>query len=139
MGGQSPRFSQQSSPSRRKGAATEVYGFVGWIASFVCFVAYCFWSFLPESALHQFGITYYPDRYWAIAVPVFIMVLGIFIVLVYIASNLMNTAPPQSLDLITDSVAVFDPKPTVVPDDSIPAIADIPIEVVNEVMYRRAR
>ena len=76
--------------------------------------------------------------YWAIAIPVFIMVLGIFIVVVYIAVNLMNTSPPQSLDLITDPVAVFDPKPTVVPDDSIPPIADIPIEVVNEVMYRRS-
>lgn len=66
------------------------------------------------------------------------MVSGIFIVLVYIAVNLMNTAPAQSLDLITDQVAVYETIPTVVPYDSIPPIADIPIEVVNEVMYRQS-
>jgi hypothetical protein len=65
------------------------------------------------------------------------MVTGVFVVLVYTALNLMNTAPPQSLDLITDPVAIYESKPTVVQDDSIPQIADIPIEVVNEVMYRR--
>lgn len=75
--------------------------------------------------------------YWAIAIPTFIIVTGIFIVLVYIAVNLMNTAPPQSLDLITDKVAVYETVPSVVPHDSIPAISDIPIEVANEVMYRR--
>lgn len=75
--------------------------------------------------------------YWAIAIPTFIIVTGIFIVLVYIAVNLMNTAPAESLDLITDKVAVYETIPTVVPNDSIPPIADIPIEVANVVMYRR--
>lgn len=64
------------------------------------------------------------------------MVTGILVFVIYLATNLMATAPPQSLDLITDSTAVYESTPVVVPDDSIPPIADIPINIVNEVLYR---
>lgn len=61
---------------------TPIYGFTAWIASMVaygiCFVyevcecnvaVFLAWAYLPQQVLHGYGITYYPDKYWAIAVP----------------------------------------------------------------------
>jgi phosphatidylinositol glycan class P protein len=49
--------------SGRHGASSvEVYGFVGWIASFVAAAVFGLWAWLPESALHAMGVTYYPNK-----------------------------------------------------------------------------
>lgn len=47
----------------------EVYGFVGWIVSTVAFVAYLAWAYVPEASLVREGITYFPDKSWALAIP----------------------------------------------------------------------
>lgn len=66
--------------AKPKKAAVEVYGFVGWVISFVVYgidnqrirvylnylyplVAFCLWAFLPDSALDALGITYYPSKF----------------------------------------------------------------------------
>jgi len=58
----------ESSASRGAKPA-EVYGFVGWIVSTVAFVAYVAWAYVPEAALVREGITYFPDKSWALALP----------------------------------------------------------------------
>ncbi|KAJ0960353.1 hypothetical protein J5N97_001803 [Dioscorea zingiberensis] len=37
-------------------------------------VIYLVWAYVPESWLHSVGITYYPNKYWVLAFPVFLMV-----------------------------------------------------------------
>ncbi|CAN0006024.1 unnamed protein product [Ectocarpus sp. 8 AP-2014] len=91
-------------PRRRKeggGEIVEVYGFAGWIASLVAYALYLVWAYVPESTLQALGITYYPSKYWAIAIPSAIFVTWSVAVLVYIAVNFMSTAPLDSFDTIT--------------------------------------
>ena len=41
----------------------EVYGFVFWVTSWVAFLLYILWSFLPDNIINNdIGITYLPDK-----------------------------------------------------------------------------
>jgi ABC-type Na+ efflux pump permease subunit len=83
--------------------ATSVYAFVAWIASMVVFVVFILWAFSPRSFFHEIGITYYPSRYYAIALPAYIIVVLFIIIMSYIGINLMMTLEPDDMFTIKDS------------------------------------
>lgn len=92
----------------------EYYGFVLYLFSTMTFLVYLLWSFLPSPFLHALGIFYYPNRWWALAIPAFITMLGVYI---YVALALYNveilTLPLASIETIVDDaaqVAVVDAK-----------------------------
>ena len=51
----------------------EYYGFVLYLFSSFAFLIYLLWAYLPSPFLHALGIYYYPNRWWALAVPAFIV------------------------------------------------------------------
>jgi phosphatidylinositol glycan class P protein len=67
---------------------------------------YLLWSFLPSPFLHQLGIHYYPNRWWALAVPAWLVALLIYI---YVALASYNTGyltlPMSSLENLVDDAA----------------------------------
>eukprot|EP01039_Chlorochromonas_danica_P015642 gene15642-18412_t len=79
-----------------------IYAFVGLIASYVFLFAYLGWAFLPSSVLHKLGITYYPSRYYAIAIPAYGFVTFLLIVVAYIGVNMINTPDPEDLITVRD-------------------------------------
>ncbi|KAI7899846.1 PIG-P-domain-containing protein [Cokeromyces recurvatus] len=81
--------------------AYEYYGFVMYLSSFVAFGIYLIWAYVPDEILHRLGITYYPSRYWALAIPIWLMTFVWFIFISFMTVNLMNTAPFDSLYCIT--------------------------------------
>lgn len=96
----------------------EYYGFVLYLFSSCCFLIYLLWSYLPSPFLHVLGIHYYPDRWWSLAVPSFLVILLAYI---YVALALYNseylTLPLQALETIVDEagkVAVVDGKGRIV-------------------------
>ena len=77
-------------------------------------VMYLLWSYLPYHFLHMLGIYYYPDRWWSLAIPSFLVMV---IVYEYVALALYNTEyltlPMGSIENIVDeaaNVAVLDSK-----------------------------
>eukprot|EP00771_Trimastix_marina_P002362 gnl/Trimastix_PCT/3492.p1 GENE.gnl/Trimastix_PCT/3492~~gnl/Trimastix_PCT/3492.p1 ORF type:complete len:198 (-),score=18.93 gnl/Trimastix_PCT/3492:137-730(-) len=84
-----------------------VYGFVAWITTYVLFVIYLLWAFLPDDLLYSLGITYYPNRYWAIAIPAYIVVLLLFVILFYVAINFIITRPLDSKATFIDAKARY--------------------------------
>mmetsp|Transcript_17602 Transcript_17602/g.25704 ORF Transcript_17602/g.25704 Transcript_17602/m.25704 type:complete len:189 (-) Transcript_17602:138-704(-) len=82
-----------------------VYGFVGLLLTVSAYVIYLVWSYVPEKYLNTVGITYYPSKYWAIAVPIYVIVCAFTVGFVYMAMNFLSTAPPNSYCTITDSHA----------------------------------
>jgi hypothetical protein len=40
----------------------EIYGFVLYLGSFIVFVAYLLWAYVPDPVLNRLGIAYYPDK-----------------------------------------------------------------------------
>lgn len=57
----------------------EYYGFAVYLASSAAFLMYLLWSFLPSPILHQLGIYYYPNRWWALAVPAWLIMAVLWI------------------------------------------------------------
>jgi len=49
---------------------------------------YILWAYVPAPVLHSMGIWYYPDRWWALAIPCWLIALIIYI---YVALASWNT------------------------------------------------
>ena len=72
------------------------------------------------TAVRAAGIAYYPDKYWALAVPIWIFALGLYVAWAYEGVNRMTVRSRDDEDLIqerTGSIltAVEDPEPEVRP------------------------
>ncbi|OJJ45293.1 hypothetical protein ASPZODRAFT_152969 [Penicilliopsis zonata CBS 506.65] len=84
----------------------EYYGFVLYLASSFAFLMYILWSYLPSPFLHQLGIYYYPNRWWSLAMPSWIVMTIIY---TYVALASYNTGyltlPMNSIKNIVDEVA----------------------------------
>jgi hypothetical protein len=76
--------------------------FVGWTASIFVYVCFAAWALLPERTLHGLGITYYPSRYYAVALPAYVLVVYLLSGIVYIGLNLLNTCDPEEIATMRD-------------------------------------
>ncbi|KAG8159681.1 hypothetical protein KVR01_010318 [Diaporthe batatas] len=90
----------------------EYYGFVLYLFSSLVFLVYLLWSYLPSPFLHVLGIYYYPNRWWSLAIPSFLVMLLVYI---FVALALYNseylTLPLDNLETIVDDagkIAVVD-------------------------------
>ena len=67
---------------------------------------YLLWSYLPQPFLYQLGIYYYPNRWWSLAIPSFLVMTIIYI---YVALASYNTGyltlPMTSIENVVDEAA----------------------------------
>ena len=141
----------------------EIYGFVGWIVTFVILFLYFVYAFTPDSILHAIGITYYPDKYWATGVPAFlcsVWMVSVFWNCLYIR---YNSYPLDDMRCIEDGRTVYLKRENVVfgqsrleheqvhqtsgaVDDDVleevldkypvvPVVRDVPLEIINELLF----
>lgn len=84
----------------------EYYGFAVYLGSSAAFLMYILWAYVPAPLLHQMGIWWYPDRWWALAVPCWLVALVIYI---YVALASYNTRyltlPLNSCENLVDETA----------------------------------
>ncbi|XP_027343758.1 phosphatidylinositol N-acetylglucosaminyltransferase subunit P isoform X2 [Abrus precatorius] len=110
---------------------SEVYGFVGSITTVVA----------TESWLQSVGISYYPSRYWALAVPTYVMVTIVLMLGFYIGLNFISTPSPASLNTVFDE---FSRDPLSLEsslegeEKPIEPISDIGIDRINDLMFNNA-
>ena len=87
-GGDLGQHSPAPTPSRA------VYGFVLWLLSHAALLLYLVWALLPDQYLHWAGLDFLPQKYWAIAVPVYISVLFFtFVFVIYPCLGMLSTPP----------------------------------------------
>lgn len=112
----------------------EYYGFVLYLTSGFAFILYLLWASLPTPLLHALGVYYYPSRWWALAIPSFLLVLIAYIYVALAAYNTeFLTRPPDSLTTVTDSAAkVCDESDVMVATD---AVMDVPVGRACEILY----
>lgn len=84
----------------------EYYGFTLYLTSSLAFIVYVLWAFLPSPFLHQLGISYYPNRWWALAIPAWTVMFVVYIYVALAAYNLgYLTLPLTSVDCLVDEAA----------------------------------
>eukprot|EP00163_Fabomonas_tropica_P011653 TRINITY_DN2243_c0_g2_i2.p1 TRINITY_DN2243_c0_g2~~TRINITY_DN2243_c0_g2_i2.p1 ORF type:complete len:624 (+),score=146.15 TRINITY_DN2243_c0_g2_i2:143-2014(+) len=127
-------------PYIRGSRVAEISGFVLWITSFSCGVMFFLWAYLPQHYLHQLGIMWYPRQYWALAAPAWILVLIAYVAFMYIALNMMSSAPTDSYNLVSDNLAAAPPADEGLAPSrhAVPPLYDIPAGLISRLMYATA-
>ncbi|GKV20302.1 hypothetical protein SLEP1_g30451 [Rubroshorea leprosula] len=117
---------------------SEVYGFVGSITTVIATVIFLVWAYVPEPWLHSIGIFDYPSRYWALAIPTYVMVIIVLAIGFYVGLNFMSTPPPTSLNTIFDEFSRepsrFQPQMEG-EEQPIEPISDISVNKINFLMF----
>ncbi|KAF4971628.1 hypothetical protein FSARC_1601 [Fusarium sarcochroum] len=141
----------------------EYYGFVLYLFSSLTFLIYLLWGYLPSPFLHALGIYYYPNRWWALAIPAFIVMTVVYIYVALAAYNTeMLTVPLSSVETVVDDagkLAEIDAKGRLrgsrnrerkvqgngrlrwreIWSEGTDAVMDIPLAGVCEVLYGEER
>jgi len=104
-------------------------------------VIYFVWIFTPDEYLIYLGITYYPDRYWALIIPIYFVIVWFFCIWIYFLRNLASTHPLDSKYTISDdhSLPFTHKKAVEYLHKGIPPITDIPLSLVNKIMYKKEK
>jgi len=69
-------------------------------------VLYILWSYLPSPILHSLGFHYYPDRWWSLAMPSFLVMLIIYMYVALLSYNVEYlTLPLESIECVVDDAA----------------------------------
>lgn len=79
-----------------------MYSFVAWISTFMVYLCFLCWALLSDYMLQYLGITYYPSRYYAVALPAYFIVVYVLAAVCYIGWNMMNTLDPEDLGTVYD-------------------------------------
>lgn len=93
-----PLPAEQHSPAPTPSRA--VYGFVLYLAAGSGLAAYLAWAVVPDALLHQAGIDFLPQKYWAVALPLYAaVVFTIFVFVVYPSLGLLHCPADSDSDL----------------------------------------
>ena len=77
-----PSKAQDHGPSPTPERA--VYGFVVYFLCTGAFVFYVLWLLVPEDIFEMLGITFLPQKYWAVAIPIYLSVaFFLFVIVIY--------------------------------------------------------
>lgn len=121
----------QNAPSPTESRAN--YGFALYLSSKTAFVVYLIWAFIPGDWLAFVGLTYIPQKYWAIVLPVWVCCAILVTTLLYPAINMLLVPPMNDSSILTDSFAL---KPVSnVPPGGIPTVSDLPPSEVCKTLY----
>jgi len=126
--------------NNEKRFGVDVYAFVGWISSICVYLIFLLWAFCPEKILNEYGITYYPSRYYAIALPSYLIVVHFLVGVGYIGINMMNTFDPDDIRTVMDSHSRRAPSTftRLGPKDGIPEMADMDWAFVSHLLASKA-
>ncbi|CAL1699703.1 unnamed protein product [Somion occarium] len=135
------------SPTESRSRAPEFYGFVAWTSTYLLFCLFLLWALLPDEYILWLGVTWYPNREWALLLPSYSIVLVLLTYFSYFALALAATPAFSDMSTITDSKALLpdgngatvNPYLAHAEPNAIPELYDIPIGLVNRVIYGRRK
>ena len=110
------------------------YGFALYLASYSVFGLYLIWTILPDFILEHIGLTFLPQKYWSIGIPLHACVsLALLAFVFYPALNLTLVPDRNDLSIITDDYANYE-KIECHPD-GVPSAHDVALDEVCESLF----
>jgi PIG-P len=77
-----------------------------YLTSSLAFLLYLLWSYLPSPFLAAIGVHYYPNRWWSLAIPSFLVMGLVYIYVALLSYNVEYlTLGLESLECIVDEAA----------------------------------
>lgn len=114
----------------------EYKGFFMYVGSTTLLVIFSAWILLPDLVLAAIGISYYPDKYWAQAIPAYFLIVMLFLyILLALYNTEIQTKPLNDIRLFTDEHTVYPDDPVAFLHKTPSGVSDLPILLVNEVLY----
>lgn len=114
----------------------EVYGFIFWLVSFAWMALWFLWAFFPDEIIREkLNVTYYPSKWWALALPTYGLTCVFIAFFGYFALILAKTRRLDSRFLVADESTPSSPFAEGDNHD-IPRAHDIPLRFVNKLMYQ---
>lgn len=96
-----PEHTPAPTPSRA------IYGFSLFLLFKTLFILYVLWAFIPTELLDGLGLTYLPDKYFALFIPILLLVgLTFFAFLVYPSLSLAMMPDRDAVATVTDPFAI---------------------------------
>jgi len=123
----------------------EFYGFALYVASWLGFctshwiqlikiVMWIAWAFFPDAWLHAVGVTYYPNRYWSIAIPLWITYCVPFAMILFLSWTLRHTPGLESRNTMLDQWSLVADTAEDWESEYV-LLRDVPIHLVNQKLY----
>lgn len=91
----------------RAADARATHGFVGFLTTCVCYVLFLVCAFTPEHVLVSLGVTYFPAKWWALALPAWGVAAIGYAYVAYEGVCALGVPPPHALSSVTDPAARF--------------------------------
>lgn len=112
-----------------------IYGYVLYVSCYVGLALYLVWAYVPNCWLEAAGVTYLPNKYWAISIPVYVLTaVLLFATCLYPGYIFLATPLLDSQSTLTDKYTVYKHKNTV-PLEATPPIMDLDISEVCKALY----
>lgn len=110
------------------------YGFALYLMSYSAFGLYLVWTILPDFILEYADLTFLPQKYWSVAVPIHACVtLALVAFVFYPALNLTLVPEKNDLSIITDSYAKYERIQC--HPDGVPSVYDLRLNEVCETLF----
>ncbi|KAH9960687.1 PIG-P, partial [Russula dissimulans] len=129
-------------PAESRTRAPEFYGFVAWAVTYLFFFLYFLWAILPDRWILSLGVSWYPNREWALLVPAWTIVTVLLTYFTYFSMAIRGTPAFSDITFhVTDSRGQYPdgsvPNPyfAYAQPNATPQAYDIPIGLVNRVLY----
>lgn len=119
----------------------EYKGFSAYVISCIFITIWLCWSLLPDSILNTIGIYYYPSRWWALAIPAYVLVTMVYMYVSIANYNIeILTLPLDDNRNIVDDTGVVLSKCESYQyiHKSSSGAWDLPLSVCNEILYGEA-
>lgn len=109
-----------------------VIGFFVYLASYIIISVYIVWALLPTHLLETLGFTYYPQKYWALLIPVWPCVLLLFLYTVVSLQTVIRCPDFNDSRVYKDQ---HTDTSEVIREGEIPALRDLNILDVSDMLY----
>lgn len=123
----------------------EYKGFASYVVSCTFISLWICWSLLPDRILNKLGVYYYPSRWWALAIPSYVLVSMMYMYIGIACYNVEYLTLPlnDNRTIVDDSGIIVTQLKNFKHSDledryihsGTSGVWDLPISVVNQVLY----